>query len=268
MATEIESLTITRLAPSYWVYVANGDIEGDANAYTGTRNGDFLTIKTRTGAILLEDIYFGYIDYIDQSEPLNNLINPSSAQEMQGHLVAQGFYEGSAGEGTGSVTTFKQLLDVAVPSFFGREGQFLVIDENGEFVNTTQNPAQSLKLQDLDNYLSTGFAPRMIVMTSSLQNDDGTAAGFVLSSPYNLINRPPKYDEVAVMKKGYVVIDNSVIFNQEEYALEIGDICLIWSDTTGETVPELIMGKWNGGSVNDVSSFDRSLTQKFDDDLT
>jgi len=260
---EITSLIITRKAPAYWVYQVNDeDFTRDANAYTATREGDLFTIKTRTGAPQIL-VNYAVVQYIDEATPANNLTDPSSPEVLQGHLIAQGFYEGSTGGGTGGVTTFKALLDTFA-SFAGREGQNVIVGLDGENLDTAPNTIP--KIQNLINYLGGDYLPpNVLFITSSIIGEDGSSIGFRTMSPYNLINRPMQYNEEGVIIKGYNGFDEagSPIWNTEDYAKEIGDICWVWRlpaepDDEGRFVPKLSKAQWLGGT-----DYDFSISQEF-----
>jgi len=256
---QITSLVITRRSAVYWTYNVNqtpANQERDASSYTGTRDGDYITIKTLTGAVLTERVPFSAIQYIDTLDTSNNMTNPQSSAELQAHLIAQGFYVGSAtGSGGGSATTFKSLSDVAVNSFLGREGYIIKVDENGQYLVAVPDSANTLMLQQLQNYLNgTYFPPDSYIMTGSQVDEDGNALGFTVGNLQSIINRPPAFDEPYISRKGYTYVDGVLIKNQNLYSSEIGDIFrLMVINDAGE--PYEYYGRWMGGDTSLLENF-------------
>lgn len=236
---EITSLVITRKATKYWVYVVNGETESrDANAYTGTRQGDYITIKTLTGAPQAVRVYFNVIQYIDNLDPTNNLTDPSNAEEVQGHLISQGFYtDDTTGGGTGGVDIFKLLLDVNVPSFSGRAKQVLAIDDNEAFVITKVLETIS-RIQDATDYIGGQFLPNKYLMTSNQVDEDGFSVGLVQADNDLVVNTPIPFGVYRVKVKGYIesgtVEPYTYTPNIENFVLESGDIVEGISATDGK----------------------------------
>jgi len=265
---QVDRLIITRKSANHWVYVLN-DEPGtrDANAYTGNRNGNFITINTITGAIILPSVYYGNISYYDQTDPGNNMVNPVSAEILQGYLIAQGFFKdtvsGGSGSGSGGVDEFKELIDVQIPSFTGRTGQLLYID--GLYVKSMANPLMSIKLQDLENWLGGTLQPNQYILSSSQINPDGSSIGLVQSSINNIINRPPAFNEIRIDYKGYNwTVGNPPTGNLEEYSMQPGDLISKWfilpysvdnPEYPYGRIAFMLSGRWNGGDVNSLDSF-------------
>jgi len=264
---QITSLIITRRNAVYWVCQVNDeDITRDAAGYTGSREGDLITIKTISGAPLTLKVPYSYIQYYDANDADNNLINPGSAEEMQGHLIAQNFYVNfnEGGGGGSAVQTFKALLDVLVPSFIGRAGQAVVVSDNEQYLETAAFSAPLL--QGLANYLGGDFLPNRFVVTSSTVGGDGIANGFGLADPINIINRAPRFDEMSIVKKGYVWVDNAVVKNEQDYIVEVGDVVEKWFFNEPDDIfpyGQLVympFGRWNGGDTNLLNSFTYAVT--------
>ena len=264
---QVDRLIITRKSANHWVYVLN-DEPGtrDANAYTGNRNGNFITINTITGAIILPSVYYGNISYYDQTDPGNNMVNPVSAEILQGYLIAQGFFKdtvsGGSGSGSGGVDQFKQLTDT-FPSFTGRNGQLLYID--GLYVNSMENPAENISFEDLVNWRGGTLQPNQYILSSSQINPDGSSIGLVQSSINNIINRPPAFNEIRIDYKGYNwTAGNPPTGNLEEYSMQPGDLISKWfilpysvgnPEYPYGRIAFMLSGRWNGGDVNSLDSF-------------
>lgn len=259
MAEQITSLVITKIAPKYWIYTVNDEEQTrDANAYTGTRIGDYITIKTVTGAPQALRVYFADIQYIDNLDPDNNLTSPSNPQEVQGHLISQGFYtDDTTGGGTGGVDIFKLLLDVAVPSFAGRAGQVLKINDDetfivSEFISFVQ------KFQDLSNWLGgEDLVPNRYILTSSQVDEDGNSIGLISAPISQIINRPFLFNEAGVTHKGATIVSGEIVANEEQYTPEIGDAVTFFAfDEPTNRLYKYIDAKWLGGSMDDPLNYD------------
>jgi len=265
---QVDRLIITRKSANHWVYVLN-DEPGtrDANAYTGNRNGNFITINTITGAIILPSVYYGNISYYDQTDPGNNMVTPSSAEILQGYLIAQGFFKdtvsGGSGSGSGGVDEFKELIDVQIPSFTGKTGQLLYID--GLYIKSMANPALNIKLEDLVNWRGGMLLPNQYILSSSQINPDGSSIGLVQSSINNIINRPPAFNEIRIDYKGYNwTVGNPPTGNLEEYSMQPGDLISKWfilpysvdnPEYPYGRIAFMLSGRWNGGDVSSLDSF-------------
>lgn len=246
---EITSLIITKKAASYWVYQVNGETQTrDANAYTGTREGDYFTMGTRTGAPQLVNVYYAVISYVDELDSGNNVNAPASSPEaLQAHLIAQGFYEaGSTGGGGTGAEYFTDLGDTFA-SYIGREGHNITVNASGTGLTSAQNSIPTL--QQLANYLGGSTIPKNhAVITSSVDNGSGSAIGFTTAPLYNLINRPAGFFEFAIIRKGWTWVDGILNVNQEEYAMEVGDICsFIYNDDANQQLWYYPYARYKGG---------------------
>lgn len=259
----ITKLDIYRKSEIRWIYNVNENpTEQEYNAYTGSRNGDILTINSINGAIILPQVPFSVVSYYDEVNPDNNLPAASSADELFGFLQAQGFFaNGGNGGGSGGVSTFKQLLDVDVATFIGRSGQIVVVNEDATKLILVDNPSSELRFQDLLNFIPDNFPPNQYFLTSSQVDNEGNAIGVVLSSINNIVNRPPAFDEY-VITKGWQQIDSEVVPNEEDYSLEVGDLVDKWFQyPPDESYPNgymsyMVKGRWNGGDMSDANNFE------------
>lgn len=253
MPTIINSLDITRISQNYWELNYNElpDPLG-ADNYSGyLKPNGFIDFTTKRGAGIIS-AHYSVISYVDNVEPENNFSGASSGTIVMRSLKAVGFFgnDVSGGGGTG-VDTFKELLDVDVPSFTGRDGQILFV--NGDFIDTKQDPSQNLRLQDLSNYIEAAvgfgsFPPGKLLMTSTIIGSNGNARGFLTVSPINYINRAPSFDEISILKKGYQFVDGILVPNEEMYAEERGD-WLLYTNVTEANEVYLCIGRWKGNTL-------------------
>lgn len=253
---EITSLVITKYAEDYWIYTANGTPKPDAASdYTGTMTGDYLTIKTITGAPILLRVYFGNIQYYDNLDSGNNLLSPSSAVEMMGHLKAQGFFKGDTGGGTGGVDTFKQLLDT-FSSFAGRAGQVLKIDDEEAFI-TSEIISFVQRFQDLSNWFGgEDLLPNRYILTSNQTDEAGNSIGLISAPVGQIINRPFLYTEAGVIHKGATVVGGEIVPNEEQYTPEPADTVQFYAyDEDSNRIYFYPHAKWLGGSMDDPDNY-------------
>lgn len=264
---EVTSLNIHRRSANYWVYQFNDEAyTRDAVSYTATGWGDYLTIATRLGAPQIYNAPYSVIKYYDDNDSANNLTNPSSREQLQQHLINEGFYNSGNGGGGGTAQNFTDLLDVYISNYLGRAGQAVVVNDSETGVTT--EPITAPKIQDLTNFIgSDNLPPNSTFVTSSFLNLDGFSIGFGTAPLYNLINRPMKYNEEAVFIKGYSGFDGSgnPIWNGEDYIKQIGDICWVWRipeepDENGNKVPRLSKAQWLGGN-----DYDFNIGEEFND---
>jgi len=266
---QITSLIITRRNAVYWVYQVNDeDITRDAAGYTGSREGDYITIKTISGAPLTIKVPFSYIKYYDANDSDNNMTDPGSAEEMQGHLIAQNFYVNfnEGGGGGSAVQTFKALLDVLVPSFVGRAGQAVVVADNEQYLETAS--LSTPLLQGLANYLGGAFLPNKYIVTSSAVDGGGNAIGFVLADVNNIINRPAAFSETTILQKGYLWIEDVMTPNIEQYSLEPGDLIARWYYLAPDDdfpVGRVLYatGRWNGADITNINNISRGGLRQY-----
>jgi len=256
---QITSLVITRRSAVYWTYnINNSGIEEErfASSYQGTMNGNYITLTTLSGAVLAHQVPFSAVQYIDNTNPSNNLTNPQTPLELEGHLITEGFYTGSAqGTTPGEATTFVELLDVFFSTYLGRRGQAVVVNDSETGLTSIALGAANTKLQQLQNYLNgTYFPPDSYIMTGSQVDGDGNALGFTVGNLQSIINRPPAFDEPYISRKGYTYVDGVLIKNQNLYSSEIGDIFrLMVINDEGE--PYEYYGRWMGGDTSLLENF-------------
>lgn len=115
---EITSLTITYTGGETWVlFINNTDTRWEA-FYTGSGYNDMLAFKSKTGGNVINWVPYWVINYVDETDPENNL-TPTSALELHKYLKQVGFFDDSSGGG-GGVTTFLELEDVEDSSYIGK----------------------------------------------------------------------------------------------------------------------------------------------------
>jgi len=246
----IDSLIITRKTSKYWTLQVNEETETRASsAYEGIRTGDFITIKTNTGAPITMVVPYSVIQYFDSMDSANNLTAPQNSDEMFSHLLDQDFFlasSGGSGGGAG-VNNFLELLDVLFPAYIGRDGEAIVINGNG--LDSAPFNA-SIAFEDLTNWLGGDLLPNQYILSDSM------GAGLVQASINNIVNRAHAYDEYQILDKGYTWDGDTIIPNEDLYSLQIGDVIRKWFYVLpSEEFPSgqvLLMenGRYKGGDIN------------------
>lgn len=174
-------LSITKEDNEQFSFVINGDT---ATEIINTRN-DLLTIgnethfKTANGANLVKDqsIIFSNVSLFDGVTPV---ASPTSTRDLFDKLTALGFFDWIDGTGgSGGVDRFDDLLDTF--KYFGKDGQFLVVDESQLKLVTVAVTivTESTQLTDMPSVLSPGLVLKV--------NDAGTA--YILTEVLNYVSQ-------------------------------------------------------------------------------
>lgn len=122
------SIIIRKKANSVWTLEDNEGGEHYSNTYSGTRENNLITIKTKTGGIIYNQQPYTAFTYVDEIDGGNSFV-PSSAQQLMTNLEVRDFFaEGISGGG--GVNTLLELLDVLIPTYTGNGGKLLGINED------------------------------------------------------------------------------------------------------------------------------------------
>jgi len=126
-------LIITKQTGNFFSLVLDGGDEIISEQNRLTTVGDFCNFKTANGAnlILKQNILYSEITIITGGSHV-----PTSIYDLWLSLITAGFFDGlgTAGGGTGA-ENFTDLLDT-FPSYLGRDGQVLVVNESMQRVET------------------------------------------------------------------------------------------------------------------------------------
>lgn len=251
---QITSLVITRRNAVLWSYVINEGATQATGACTGTGDGDYVTVKTFSGAPLALNVPFSVIEYYDANDSDNDLTDPANMLEVVGHFLEQGFFINftEGGGGGSAATSFKSLTDVAVPTFIGNVGKFVKVINDNELGLSDAPGVPSL--QQLANYVGGTFLPNKYILTTNTVDEFGNAVGFILGDINSIINRPPLFNEILVIRKGFTVVDGVVVPNTEPYAKEVGDYCSGF-EVTEVGVYEIPSMRYDGGDETDLANY-------------
>jgi len=248
---DITSLIITRKNELYWQLLSSDSTQVRSESlFAGSQDGDYITIKSFNGAIVYHRVYFGVIEYIDESDSANNF-TPTNPSELFSFLKEQGFFvNSSSGGGSGGVSTFKQLLDVLSPGGFnGKAGNVYIVSENEQYLIPT--PLSNVRnIQDLQNWLGEDvLTPNEYLLTSSNGN------GIITAPLANIVNRPALYNEFENIRKGWVWDGTNYIFNEEQYQNEIGDFFRFMKQND-DGIPVIYEARWKGWDMNNLNNWE------------
>jgi hypothetical protein len=126
------SLVITKETGNFFSLVLDGGTPIISERNRLTTIGDFCNFKTANGAnlILKQNIIFSDITIITGVSYV-----PTSINNLWVSLIDAGFFVGlGLSSGAGGTNRFEELLDTF--SYFGRDGQLLIVDESGLKLDT------------------------------------------------------------------------------------------------------------------------------------
>lgn len=129
----MSSLIITKQTGNFFSLVLDGGSEIISEQNRITTVGNFCNFKTANGAnlILKQNILYSEITIITGGSHV-----PTSIYDLWLSLISAGFFDGlgASGSGTGA-NNFTDLLDT-FPSYLGRDGQVLIVNESMQRVET------------------------------------------------------------------------------------------------------------------------------------
>ena len=145
----MSSLIITKQSGNFFSLVldAGSPIISEQNRLTTI--GNFCNFKTANGAnlILKQNILFSDITIITGVSHV-----PTSIDDLWVSLIAAGFFDGVVSAGGVAATRFDELLDTF--SYFGRDGQLLIVNESELKLDTIAvsifTEADKLKLDGIE----------------------------------------------------------------------------------------------------------------------
>lgn len=186
-----------------------------SSEYTGTFMGNYLYIKTGTGAIAYLQVPYDVITYVDEVGGGTDTYD--SAFQAHDSLKQAGFFVYSTnGGGSGSAGKFVDLTDVNVPSLVGRQGQVVRVNETGTALETAMIGTAD-KFVNLLDWGGGALQPNKYLATNSLGN------AVVQLDIDTIENTPIPAGFFRLKAKGYIWDGSDYIFNQEEFANEAGD---------------------------------------------
>jgi len=129
----MSSLIITKQSGNFFSLVLDGGSPIISEQNRLTTIGNFCNFKTASGAnlILKQNILYSEITIITGVSHV-----PLSINDLWISLIDAGFFDGIASTGgTSTIDIFTELLDT-FPSYIGRDGQVLVVNESEQKIET------------------------------------------------------------------------------------------------------------------------------------
>ncbi len=154
----MSSLIITKQSGNFFSLVLNGGSPIISEQNRLTTIGDFCNFKTANGAnlILKQNILYSEITIITGVSHI-----PTSINDLWVSLIAAGFFDGIVSSGGVTATRFDELLDTF--SYFGRDGQLLVVNESELKLDTIAvsifNESDKLKLDGIESGAQVNVNP-------------------------------------------------------------------------------------------------------------
>lgn len=260
---EITSLTITYEGNNVWSFQTNLMVkDAGASFYDGTWNEDLVTFKTDNGGILLNNIPYDIIEYVDSIDSGNNF-TPTSAKALIVYLKSVGFFDKSIGDGSGA-NTFLELGDT-FSNYFGRALQVLRVNagETGVESFAAALVQRFTDLLDTPNAVGgiIGFANRNKIVAV---NNNGTALVYI-NNPLQDFTIPIPDFGVSVSHKGYQWVAGDLEINQSS-GIEVGDFCSVTLyinlSEPNDGVILIPSSRYKGGNQLEKESFEYNHFQK------
>lgn len=243
---EITSLTITYEGNNVWSYTDNTLPPGStigAAFYGGTWNLDLVNFRTDTGGILYNGIPYTAIEYVDSEDSGNNF-TPTSAKALIVYLKGINFFARSISGGS-SPGTFIGLTDT-IPNYFGRAGQYLIVNDDETMVDSIAITIPQ-NFQDLLNVPST-LIPGSIFMV------DPSGIGLIQVNPTILTDAPILFKERKWISKGYRWLTVEGVLQpvaNTQNVEQVGAIMRGWVSDDPETIDAtwywMNAGRYKGG---------------------
>lgn len=245
------SLTITKITSRSFtidaIVIKNGlEVPIDqyeASQYTGVRMGDYIYIKTGTGANSFLQVPYNVITYIDTILETNETFTDPA--QVVTRLKEVGFFvDSTAGGGGGGTDTFKELLDVNVSTFTGRAGYSVVVDSTGTYLELAQRYSAS-RMTELLDWIGGALEGNKYIITTAVPPYRVAQADID-----QVINKPIPVDTFRVVAKG--VNPDTGNPNLEDFIKEVGDWCEGVSGIDGKYYTLIYLG----GDDTDIESYE------------
>lgn len=255
------SITITYIGNGLWGFTDNTMPSGKyriSNANSAITDDNVITFKTKTGSIIYNKQPYSIFNYVDMTDSGNNF-TPTSATQLISQLKTFDFFGSSDGGGSAPIA-FTDLTDT-FSLLIGREGQMLVVNEDGTLITTRE-------FQVIENSTDLADMPSTIQPNLFLVGNE-TGDGYIQVDP-NLFVRPVLPFAMTRSQKGYHWEENSegdmvTIVNYEPED-EIGDFfsgCVFKNPLDArEGVIRIKDARWNGGDPANASSFEYNESDK------
>jgi len=172
----MSSLVITKQTGNFFSLVLDGGDAIISEQNRLTTIGNFCNFKTANGAnlVLKQNILYSEITIITGVSHV-----PTSINDLWISLLDAGFFDGLGGGGSVTPTRFTDLLDT-FPSYIGKDGQILVVNESEQKIETIAislfTPADKTKLNGIESNAQVN-------VHSNWSETDPESDAFILNKP-------------------------------------------------------------------------------------
>lgn len=209
----MSSLIITKQTGNFFSLVLDGGTPIISEQNRLTTIGDFCNFKTANGAnlILKQNILYSEITIITGVSHV-----PTSINDLWDSLIAAGFFDGVITTGGVTATRFDELLDTF--TYFGRDGQLLVVNESELKLDTIAmsifTEADKIKLDGIETGAQVNVNPDW----------DKTDP----SDPATILNKPPDFGTIAtpIIMDGIIGVTVGFIVGQQDYEMPINAVVI------------------------------------------
>ena len=199
----MSSLIITKQSGNFFSLVLDGGSAIISEQNRLTTIGNFCNFKTANGAnlILKQNILYSEITIITGVSHV-----PTSINDLWVSLIAAGFFDGIVSAGGVTATRFDELLDTF--SYFGRDGQLLVVNESELKLDTI---AVSIFTEDDKLKLNGIEAGAQVNVTPDFNISNPETPGYIANKPpVNSIGIVS--ERFAGLGQSYTLPENAVAF--------------------------------------------------------
>jgi hypothetical protein len=220
----MSSLIITKQSGNFFSLVLDGGTPIISEQNRLTTIGNFCNFKTANGAnlILKQNILYSEITIVTGVSYV-----PTSINNLWTSLISAGFFDGIALTGGGAtIDRFDELLDTF--SYFGRDGQLLIVNESELKLDTIAyqifTEADKLKLQGIEagaqvnvnpNWLESNPASKSYIQNKPVISSNFTAVyeEIFLASNTNTFTLP-----IGVIPQ-FITIDRGVKYKTTDWTV-------------------------------------------------
>lgn len=235
----MSSLVITKESGNLFSLVLDGGIAIRSDQNRLTTKGDFCDFKTANGANIIQkqNILYSEVTIVDGFPYV-----PVSITDLWDKLDIAGFFDGlAAGSGAG-VDEFTELLDT-FPSFLGRDGQFLFVNESEQKIETTSISVFTSEDETKLNEIESGAE---VNVQSDWNVTDPESDAYILNKPELVIISVPKIQftadgiqdtfDIGIAAVIKAVFWNSALLNDNDWTQLGSEFTLTFTPELGELI--------------------------------
>jgi len=236
----MSSLVITKESGNLFSLVLDGGEPVRSEQNRLLTKGDFCNFKTANGANIIQkqNILYSEVTIVDGGSYV-----PVSVTDLWSKLDIAGFFDGLAsGGGGGGVDEFVELLDT-FPSYLGRDGQVLIVNESEQKIETQDislfTPEDETKLDGIEEGAQVN-----VQADASVTDPDDPA--YIKNFPELVIISVPKIQftadgltdtfNIGVTAEIKAVSINGVIWNDNDWEQTGSSFTLTFTPENGDII--------------------------------